>query len=206
MIEMLQQVLGGNVILLVLIIFSILSVGIFFERLLVLRRSEIDTNDFILKIKEAVNNQNIIEGLRMCEQTGGAVAHIVRSGLLKHNRSREEIEGCMQTTGLCEIAKLEKNARFLSVIAHVTPLIGLLGTVLGFIQAFSEMRLSGLMDISTSKVGEAMEYALITTAAGLIVAIPTLLAYNYLAGRIQRLVLEMQTVSSEILEMLIYEI
>lgn len=143
--------------------------------------------------------------MRICEEEGGAVANIVRSGLLKHNRSKEEIVSSMEIAGLAEVARLEKHARLLSMIAHIAPLIGLLGTVLGFIQAFSEMRLSGLMDISTSRVGEAMEYALITTAAGLVVAIPSTVAYNYLVSRIQNIVLEMQTVSNEIVDLLIYE-
>ena len=91
----------------------------------------------------------------------------------------------------------------LSLIAHITQLIGLLGTVLGFIAAFSEMRQTGLMDISTTRIGEAMEYALMTTAAGLVVAIPTVVGYNYLASRIESLVLEMQTTSSEIVDLLL---
>lgn len=195
-----------NTILVILAIFSVLSMAIFIERLIVLRQSEINTHQFVLSLKAAITQQNLVEGIRICEEVGGAVANIVHSGLLRHNRTKEEIESSMEITGLCEIAKLEKNARFLSVIAHITPLIGLLGTVLGFIQAFSEMRLSGLMDISTSRVGEAMEYALITTAAGLVVAIPTLLAYNYLVSRIQNIVLEMQTVSSEVVDLLVYEV
>src|SRR5690606_20155710 len=117
--------------------------------------------------------------------------------------SRAEIESGMEIAGLGEIARLEKNAKILSIIAHITPLIGLLGTVLGFIQAFSEMRVSGLMDISTTRVGEAMEYALVTTAAGLVVAIPAVVAYNYLVSRVKGIVLEIQTTSSEVVDLLV---
>ena len=96
----------------------------------------------------------------------------------------------MEVAGLIEIAALERNAKILSVIAHIAPLIGLLGTVLGFIQAFSEMRMSGLVDISANRIGEAMEYALVTTAAGLVVAIPSVIAYNYIVSRVEGFVLE----------------
>ena len=74
--------------------------------------------------------------------------------------------------------------------------------MLGFIQAFAEMRQTGLMDISTTRVGEAMEYALVTTAAGLVVAIPCVVGYNYLVSRVKAIVLEMQTTSSEIVDLL----
>jgi biopolymer transport protein ExbB len=106
--------------------------------------------------------------------------------------------------GLIEIAALERNAKVLSVIAHIAPLIGLLGTVVGFIQAFSQMKMSGLVDISANQIGEAMEYALVTTAAGLVVAIPSVIAYNYLVSRVEHFVLEMQTTSSEIVDLLIH--
>ena len=97
---------------------------------------------------------------------------------------------------------LEKNAKILSIIAHIAPLIGLLGTVLGFIQAFAEMRASGLVDISATRIGDAMEYALVSTAAGLVVAIPSVIAFNYIVSRVEGFVLEIQTTSAEIVDLL----
>lgn len=195
----------GNSILIIIALCSLFAMTIFFERLFQLKKSEVDTNKLIISLRKAIEDQNIIEGIRICEETGGAVSNIVKAGLMRHERSRAEIEGSMEIAGLNEIARLEKNAKILSIIAHITPLIGLLGTVLGFIQAFSEMRVSGLMDISTTRVGEAMEYALVTTAAGLVVAIPTVVAYNYLVSRVKGFVLEIQTTSSEIVDLLTYK-
>jgi biopolymer transport protein ExbB len=183
---------------------SLVSFTIFIERLLHLHKSEIDTNKFIIGIRNIIKDGNIVEAIRMCENTGGTIANIVKSGLVKHNRSKEQIENAMEISGLIEIAQLEKNAKILSIIAHIAPLIGLLGTVLGFIQAFSEMRMSGLVDISATRIGEAMEYALVTTAAGLVVAIPTILAYNYIVSRVEGFVLEIQTTSSEIVDLLVH--
>ncbi|HEY4832948.1 MAG TPA: MotA/TolQ/ExbB proton channel family protein [Waddliaceae bacterium] len=201
---MLRYFTEGNAILIIIAGCSLVAMTIFFERLLQLRKSEINTNKFIVHLRQVILNQNIIEGVRLCEETGGAIANIVKAGLMKHERGRNQIESSMEIAGLSEIARLEKNAKILSIIAHITPLIGLLGTVLGFIQAFSEMRTSGLMDISTTRVGEAMEYALVTTAAGLVVAIPTLVAYNYLVSRVKGLVLEMHITSSEVVDLLCY--
>lgn len=178
------------------------AMTVFIERLLAFRAAEIDANSFLIKLRSFIRCQDYVRALQICEESSGCVAKIVRAGLYKQSREREEIETCMEVAGLREVARLEKHANILSVIAHIAPLIGLLGTVLGFIQAFSEMRLSGLIDISTTRIGEAMEYALLTTAAGLCVAIPCVVAYNYLVSRIQSLVLDMQTTSAEVLDLL----
>jgi biopolymer transport protein ExbB len=193
-----------NIILVVIVGCSILSFTIFIERLLKLRQSEIDTNRFIILLRKIIKDKNMIEAIQTCENTGGTVANIIKAGLIKHNRGKEQIENAMEIAGLIEIAQLEKNAKILSMIAHITPLIGLLGTVLGFIQAFAEMRLSGLVDVSATRIGEAMEYALVTTAAGLVVAIPSVLAYNYIVSRIDGFILEIQTTSAEIVDLLAY--
>ena len=193
-----------NIILVVIVGCSILAVTIFVERILHLKRSEIDTNKFIINLRHIINEGHIIEAIQLCENTGGTIANIIKAGLIKHNRSKEQIENAMEVSGLIEISQLEKNAKILSIIAYITPLIGLLGTVLGFIQAFGEMRLSGLVDMSATRIGEAMEYALVTTAAGLVVAIPSVIAYNYIVSRIEGFILEIQTTSSEIVDLLIY--
>lgn len=193
-----------NIILIIIGICSLVAFTIFIERLIHLYKSEIDTNRFIIHLRKIIKEGNIIEAIHYCENTKGTLANIVKAGLIKHNRSKEQIENAMEISGLIEIAQLEKNAKILSIVAHIAPLIGLLGTVLGFIQAFSEMRMSGLVDISATRIGEAMEYALVTTAAGLVVAIPSVLAYNYIVSRIEGFLLEIQTISSEIVDLLVY--
>lgn len=192
-----------NIILIIIGICSVISFTIFIERLIQLRKSEIDTNKFIVRLRKDIQDGNIVEAIHTCENTGGTIANIVKAGILKHNRGQEKIENAMELAGLVEVARLEKNAKILSIIAHIAPLIGLLGTVLGFIQAFSEMRLSGLVDISATRIGEAMEYALVTTAAGLVVAIPSIIAYNYIVSRVEGFVLEIQTASAEIVDLLL---
>lgn len=193
-----------NIILIIIGACSILSFTIFIERMINLRKSEIDTNKFIVALRQIIKEGNIVEAIQICESTGGTIANIVKAGLIKHNRSKDQIENAMEMSGLVEIAHLEKNAKILSIVGYIAPLIGLLGTVLGFIQAFSEMRMSGLVDISATRIGEAMEYALVTTAAGLVVAIPSIIAYNYIVSRVEGFVLEIQTTSSEIVDLLVH--
>lgn len=192
-----------NIILIIIGACSLVSFTIFIERMIQLRRAEIDTNRFIISLRQVIKEGNIVEAIQLCEGTGGTIANIIKAGLTKHHREQERIENAMEISGLIEIAQLEKNAKILSVIAHIAPLVGLLGTVLGFIQAFGEMRLSGLVDISATRLGEAMEYALVSTAAGLVVAIPSVLAYNYIVSRVEGFVLEIQTTSAEIVDLLL---
>lgn len=199
-----QMTSNWNIILFVIGGCSIVSFTIFIERFIHLNRSEADTNKLIIALRNSIKEGNIIEALQICENTGGTVANIVKAGIERHHRDQEHIERAMELSGYVEIAQLEKNAKILSIIAYIAPLIGLLGTVLGFIQAFAEMRMSGLVDISATKLGEAMEYALITTAAGLVVAIPSVIAYNYIVSRIEGFILEIQTTSSEIVDLLVY--
>jgi biopolymer transport protein ExbB len=192
-----------NIILLLIAGCSLVGCAIFCERLLCLKRAEVDSDRFLLGIRQYIQDGNIVAAIEECERIGGTMAAIVRAGLMRHHRTQPQIEMAMENTGRLEIALLEKNARILSMISCISPLIGLLGTVLGFIQAFGEMRLSGLADITATGIGSAMEYALITTAAGLAVAIPALLAYNYLVSRIENIVLEIQIASSEVVELLL---
>lgn len=199
----LQAVADWNIVLLLIGLLSLIGVTIFIERLFMLSQAELDCDAFLIDLKGRLKSQQIVEARQLCEETKSPIAQIVKAGLMRHLNSKEVIEQGMERAGILEIASLEKNAKVLSMISHLAPLLGLLGTVLGFIQAFSEMRQSGLMDISASKIGEAMEYALITTAAGLAVAIPAYVAYNYLVSRIESLVLEMETVSSEVVDLLL---
>ncbi|MCH1429591.1 MAG: MotA/TolQ/ExbB proton channel family protein [Chlamydiales bacterium] len=201
--SLLDYLSNWNTVMVIIIACSMLSVTIFIERLFFLFKSSSNTDQLMLKIRQVIKDQGVFEAIKVCEETGGSVAHILRTGLSKYDRPKEQIESAMEVTATSEIALLEKNTKILSMIGHIAPLIGLLGTVLGFIQAFSEMRTTGLMDISTTRIGEAMEYALITTAAGLTVAIPTVVAYNYIVSRIESFVLDMQVTSSEIIDILV---
>lgn len=193
---------GSNAILLIIALCSILGFSVLIERLIFLRKSDSDTNRLLLLLRKNIEEGNILEAIKNCELAGGSIARVLTAGLRKHNRTQEQIESALELAGMIEISALERNAKILSVIAHLAPLIGLLGTVIGFIQAFSEMKMSGLVDISANQIGEAMEYALVTTAAGLLVAIPSVIAYNYLVSRIDTFVLDMHATSSEVVDLL----
>lgn len=195
---------GSNAVLIVIGLCSVISFGVLIERLIYLKKSDADTSALLLLLRKNIEEGDLIEAMKNCELAGGTIARVLIAALKKHNRPQEQIESALEIAGMVEISALERNAKILSVIAHIAPLIGLLGTVIGFIQAFSEMKMSGLVDISANQIGEAMEYALVTTAAGLVVAIPSVIGYNYLVSRVDSVVLEMHATSSEIVDLLIH--
>ncbi len=196
-------VANWNLVLVVIFLCSIVGAAIFLERIHYLRKTDMDTASFVVTLRTSIEDGNIVEAINNCEETRGAIANIVKAGLCRHERPREQIESAMEMRGLIEVAKMEKNARILSIIAHIAPLIGLLGTVLGFIKAFAEMRMSNLVEISSNQIGQAMEYALVTTAAGLVVAIPAVIGYNYLVSRIEGIIVEIQATAAEIVDLLV---
>lgn len=181
---------------------SCLGVAIFIERMWVLSRTQSEGENWLIQIRQSLQDGNIVEAIEISEQTKGCLSQIVKAGLTRHALPKPYIESAMELQGKVEVATLEKNVNLLSVLANLAPLLGLLGTVLGFMQAFAEMRMSGLVDISASKIGEAMEYALVTTAAGLSVAIPATVAYNFLVCKIQACVLEMETTAAFVMDLL----
>ena len=192
-----------NFILVIIFFCSVIAVAIFIERLRYFKKIDIDSTTFLIRMRKAIEDHDLAAAIETCDESRGAISSIVKAGLAKHNRPRDQIEGAMELRGLIEIAKMEKNSRVLSIIAHIAPLIGLLGTVIGFIRAFGEMRMSNLVEISAHHIGQAMEYALVTTAAGLVVAIPAVLGYNYLVSRIETMTVELQATAAEVVDLLI---
>jgi biopolymer transport protein ExbB len=199
-----EWVAQWNLVLVVIGICSLVGVAIFIERLMYLGKIDIDTDSLLIELKTAIERGDIAEAVHLCEKRPGAVSNIIRAGICQHERGREYIENSMELRGMIEVAKMEKNARILSIIANIAPLIGLLGTVLGFIRAFGEMRMSSLVEISSTQIGEAMEYALVTTAAGLVVAIPAVLAYNYIVSRVEGITVEIQATAAEVVDLLTF--
>ncbi len=198
-----EWVANCNLVLIIICMCSILGVAVFIERLTYLKKIDLDTSSFIIRLRQILENGNLADAIEVCDRSRGAVSNIVKAGLTKHDKPRDQIETAMEMRGMIEISKMEKNSRILSIIAHTAPLIGLLGTVLGFIKAFAEMRLSSLVEISANQIGAAMEYALVTTAAGLVVAIPAVIAYNYIVSRIDGMIVDMQVTASEVVDLLV---
>ena len=198
MIEIFNE--GGPVMWLLLAT-GIISSVVFLERMFHLHRAQIKSNDFLKGIYNIVRRGNIVEAVSICEETPGPVADIVKVAVLHHDEEREEIQRVIEEMGLAEIPRLERNLNLLATIAQISPLIGLLGTVLGMMQVFVVMQQNAPL-VHSGDLASGLWQALLTTALGLAIAIPTYAAYNFLVGRVEGLVLDMERASMEILSFL----
>jgi len=179
---------------------SVLALGIFLERLLTFVRVRRGTDILVREVESLVINQRIDEALIVCQRTGTPLSRILIAALRLAGRPRDEIKIAVDEVGSREAAPLERYLGLLGTIATISPLLGLLGTVLGMIEAFNVISVQGVGTPAT--LGGGISQALITTAAGLSVAIPVILLHKYLASRVDRVILEMETCSLHIVDLL----
>ena len=199
-----QFILKGGPLMWVIILCSVIAFAIFIERLWNLRRAKINTDKFVETIIGRIKSNKIMEAIDKCNTTPGPIAHIMKTGLLKHDRTRQEIRESIEDAGVHEVPRLEKNLGVLATIAHITPLLGLLGTVTGMVKAFQviEQKAVSMVPINPGDLARGIWESLITTVAGLSVAIPTYVAYNYLVSKVDGFVLDMEKSATELVNIL----
>ncbi|MFH0840031.1 MAG: MotA/TolQ/ExbB proton channel family protein [Candidatus Omnitrophota bacterium] len=201
---MLDMIQKGGPVMWPIILCSIFAFAILLERVWHLHRAKIDTVDFMNKIASTLKRNKIMEAIEMCNNTPGPIAQIMKAGILKHDRPRNEIREAIEDAGIHEVPRLEKNLSALATIAHISPLLGLLGTVTGMVKCFQviQEKSTSLNPINPGDLAGGIWEALITTVAGLVVAIPTYVAYNYLVSRVDNFVLEMEKAATELMNIL----
>jgi len=183
---------------------SIVAAILFLERVFHLHRAQIKQDDFLSGIYTIANRGNLAEAVSICDQTPGPVAHLVRIALLHSDESPEELKQTIAKAGLSEIPRLEKNLGGLLTIAQITPLLGLMGTVLGLIHVFMAMEQNApLAEIGDLSAG--IWQALTTTAMGICVAVPSFAAYNFLLSRVETITLDMEYAAEETFRFLAYD-
>jgi len=189
----------GGPVMWPLLAFSVAAVAVSIERFIALRRARINVNEFLAKVRKAlVVNRSIREAIKVCEQYRGPVASIMKAGLLKYGQPKEDIEKTIENAALFEMGRLERFLPVLATTANVAPLLGFLGTVTGMIKSFDALAAAGLSNPGLVALG--IKEALITTAAGLAIAIPTQLVYNYFMSRINKFVRDIETSTNMLLE------
>ena len=173
------------------------AVVVFVERFLHCHRAQINSIEFLNGIRNVLRRDNVVEAISICDATHGPVARLVKTAILNREHGRERVRESLEEAGLTEVPRLEERLNLLATIAQLAPLLGLLGTVVGFIQVFIGLQKDGLYS-HLNDLSKGIWYALICTAAGLAVAIPTHAAYNYLVSRVNSIVLDMERASAEI--------
>ena len=187
---------GGPMIWLI-VAASAVAVVVFIERVLHFHRAQINSMEFLNGVRNVLKRDNVVEAISICDATPGPVARLVKVAILSRERGRDGVREALEEAGLVEVPPLEHKLNLLATIAQISPLMGLLGTVLGFIQIFSKMQSQQTL-VTMQDLSGGVWQALICTAAGLAVAIPCYAAYNYLVSRVNAIVLDMEKAATEI--------
>lgn len=201
--NLLNVIREGGILMLPIIGCSFVMLIFVMERLLYLRRARVIPRPFVRGVIEQLEQQQLgrEEALALCEENGSPIAEIFTGALKKYGRSAVEVEQAVVDAGERVVSQMRKYLRLFNAISNLTPLLGLLGTVLGMIDAFNTIARADAMGRPELLAG-GIGTALITTAAGLCVAIPSYTAYAFFLGRIDKLILEMDSHAQSIVEII----
>ncbi|MCM8817930.1 MAG: MotA/TolQ/ExbB proton channel family protein [Candidatus Omnitrophica bacterium] len=184
-----------------ILICGILTLAIIIERLIYTKNAQIDSEKFIKEIEELLKKRKIKDAIEKCDKHNKPVPNIIKSGLVKLDRTRDEIKETINDTANHQIPELEKYLGILATIATVAPLLGLLGTVTGMIKAFMVIEMKeGL--VHPGELARGIWEALVTTVGGLVVAIPAYLAYNYFVTRVNNFILDMEKSATRLIDII----
>ncbi|MBI4430238.1 MAG: MotA/TolQ/ExbB proton channel family protein [Candidatus Omnitrophica bacterium] len=183
----------------VIILSSVVGLAVFIERFIRIYQVRIDTDRFLKEISYWLSERNVGEALRLCERIKSPVSRVVRTGLLHIEESKDRLTNRLENVALIELPRLESRMDILATVVCVAPLLGFLGTVTGMIQAFQviEMKTSY---VTPSDLAKGIWEALLTTALGLMVAVPFLLAHGYLRNIIQGIRIDMERAATLVLD------
>jgi biopolymer transport protein ExbB len=187
----------GGLMIWVLFAASTVALLVFIERVLHYHRAQINSMEFLSGVRNVLKRANIVEALSICDATPGPVPRLVKVAILNRERGRDGVREAIEEAGLMEVPRLEEKLNVIATLAQIAPLLGLLGTVLGFLQIFSALQLAGA-HANMEQLAGGVWKALISTAGGIAVAIPCYAGYNYLVGRVNSIVLDMEKAASEI--------
>ncbi len=188
-----------------LLIVSVLGFVFFVERTLFLHKGQIRSTAFLDGIKNLVRKRRLLEALTVCEETPGPVPVVVKAALLNHDKPEARMRAAVQEAAIVEVPVLERRIGTVAAIAKISPLLGLLGTVVAMLQGFYALHAEGAYANAASMAGSVAQ-ALITTAAGLAIATMAYLAHHFLHGRVRALVHDMEWVGNDIMQFLLYDL
>lgn len=198
---MLELVQKGGPLIWIILICSVTALGVFFERLLALHRASIHTGDFLRGLANLLRRGDYAEALQECAGSPGPVPRVLHAVILKHGTPRAELREIAQEAGQLEVPRLERNLALLGTIAYATPLIGLLGTILGLLGAFQQISIHGGYS-TAAEIASGVHESLLTSAAALTVAIPAFVAHSYISARVNDVLHDIERCSIETIEIL----
>lgn len=195
-----EYIHSGGPIMYAIVFFGLVAVFILLEKWFQFHRDQINAGELINGLTNVLKRDGFTEAITLCDAYPGPVSRLLSASIQSYKRgdSAEEIRQTIENTAMSEVPRLEKYLNLLATIAYISPLLGLLGTVLGMMSAFDVISIQGEALVAKD-LSSAIGLALITTAGGLTVAIPCYIAYNYLVSRVETLTYDMEKAASEIL-------
>ena len=186
----------GGPVMWIILICSLLALFIFLIKVFQFHREEVGVRELLRGLFNVLKRDGFVEALTLCDNTPGPVARLLGAGILAYQRGDDNISAAIDEAALEELPKLERHIRLFGTLTYIMPLLGLLGTVLGMLGVFESIGASG--NFTTEAVGKPIWQALLTTAAGLSITIPCHVGYNYLVGRVESMVLDMEKAALEL--------
>lgn len=191
---------GGWYIMIPMAVMSVLAVFIFVERFMAIQKATKGEKDLMMRVRQYIHEGKLDQAKDICRQSQNPVARMLEKGISKIGKPMKDINQSIENVGRIEIQKLEKRLSTLATIAGAAPMLGFLGTTIGMISAFHEMK--ALTSLSLDKIAPGMMQAMVTTVAGLIVGIIAYVAYNYLVSKVEKVVHQMEGSSLEFIDLL----
>ena len=185
----------------VILAVSVVGVAVFLERLIYLHRAQVRVGEFLRGLANLVKGDRYEEARKQCLSTPGPVARVALSAVLARDCPRAELRDIVQEAGQLEVPRLERHLGLLTGLAYTAPLLGLLGTVLGLLEAFYLVSTQGGY-ATVADISGAVYQSLISAAAGLAVAIPALIGASYLSARVKELLHDMERAGIEMVNLL----
>jgi biopolymer transport protein ExbB len=158
------------------------------------------TRKILKEVDELLSGQRIDEALELTRESSSPAANILYAGLERHEEGTDRVMKAIENQGLIELSKLERGLVVLATLTNIAPLLGFLGTVIGMIIAFQSIEAAG--EVEATLVAGGIKVALLTTAAGLTIAIPVSIAHNYFVSRIDSLVIDMEESAQKMIDAL----
>lgn len=196
-----QNYIKGGFFMHFLLTCSLIALVFIIERAWTLSRARVNVKALMMQVVRALREDGTQAALEVCQRTRGPIAAILHSGLLRAARGPAAVEKAIETSGAIEMSFLERGLVALATIANVAPLLGFLGTVSGMISAFAAI--AAAEQVSAKLVAKGIQEALITTATGLIIAVPVTIAHSFFVAQIDRFIIEMEEASAELVDELL---
>jgi len=182
----------GGIIMGIILLLSVVATAIIIERFLYFRRIRVDEEKLISRLKMTLQKHHFDEALNICENNPSPIANLLKVGIEYRGYSQNEIKDAIMSAANLEIPQLERYLTTLGTIAHISPLLGLLGTVTGNIKAFGVLGSFGGAVGDPALLATGISEALLTTAAGIIVSVPAISFYNYLVNKVNHIIIRLE--------------